>query len=95
MGVKMRFRSLLFDGSEVHSQFIDSYMTDVIGRKRLAPLYDTLALHVTKGEKGTMVATSKYAYGDAGKFPLIPPYATFRVDYEIVDLRKKEFWELG
>ena len=70
-------------------------MPDIIGRGRLPPLYDTIAMNTTKGQKGVYIATSKYGYGDRGYFPSIPPYATWRVDYYIIDLRMKEFWQVG
>lgn len=46
-------------------------------------------MNVTKGEMGTIVATGKYAYGERGYFPSIPPYATMRTDYWVIDLRQK------
>lgn len=92
MGIKMYFRTYLYDGTFVHNQFSTPVIDEPIGRKKLAPLYDTLGMNVSSGEVGTIVVTSKYGYGDRGNFPLIPPYATMRTDYWVVEIKQKEYW---
>lgn len=89
MGMLFNFELKLLSGSSVKKSFERSFFPKYIGKGKFDPLYELLGHNTTEGEKGTLFVTSKYAYGDDGSFPLIPPYSAIQLDYHIIMLRYK------
>ena len=67
---------------------------------RVIKAWDQGFATMKKGEHAMLIATSDYAYGDAGSPPKIPGGATLKFDVELVvfrtpGLRDKDKWQLS
>ena len=92
MGIKMRHKTYLIDGTLIGSSFKETYYLELIGRKHFQPIYEIIAQNTSYGEIGTFIFSAENAYGEEGNFPHIPPHATLKVDYWIVEMRMKDPW---
>ena len=67
-----------------------------IGKGQVIKTWDLGFAKMKKGEKAILTGESKYAYGENGSLPTIPPNATLEFEVELLDFKDKpkEKWEM-
>ena len=67
-----------------------------IGKGQVIKTWDLGFAKMKKGEKAILTGESKYAYGENGSPPTIPPNATLEFEVELLDFKDKpkEKWEM-